>query len=107
MPNSRQKPLVEDIKNNAQIIVDTIREPLRILDAILRVQSANHAFYRTFQVSVSESEGRLIYALGNGQWEIPDLRTLLDDIVPKNSMFDDFEHEHSFPIVGRRSHVAQ
>lgn len=102
MPNSAPPPLVEDMENYAQNIVDTIREPLLILDATLRVQSANRAFYQTFQVSASETEGRLIYELGNGQWDIPDLRTLLEDIVPKSSMFDDFELEHSFPVIGRR-----
>ena len=97
-----QTPLVEDIQNYAQNIVDTVREPLLILDATLRVRSANRAFYQTFQVSPAETEGRLIYELGNGQWDIPDLRTLLEDIVPKSSVFDDFELEHTFPAIGRR-----
>jgi PAS domain S-box-containing protein len=95
-------PLVEDIQNYAQNIVDTVREPLLILDATLRVRSANRAFYQTFQVSPAETEGRLIYELGNGQWDIPDLRTLLEDIVPKSSVFEDFELEHTFPAIGRR-----
>ena len=97
-----QRPLVEDIQNYAQNIVDTVREPLLILDATLRVRSANRAFYQTFHVSPGETEGRLIYELGNGQWDIPDLRTLLEDIVPKSSVFDDFELEHTFPVIGRR-----
>ncbi len=95
-------PHVEDIQNYAQNIVDTVREPLLILDATLRVRSANRAFYQTFQVSPAETEGRLIYELGNGQWDIPDLRILLEDIVPKSSFFDDFELEHTFPDIGRR-----
>ena len=70
-----QEPLVEDIQTYAQNIVDTVREPLLILDTTLRVQSANRAFYQAFQVSPAETEGRLIYELGNGQWDIPDLRT--------------------------------
>jgi len=98
----KQTPLVEDIQNYAQNIVDTVREPLLILDATLRVKSANRAFYQTFHVSPGETEGRLIYELGNGQWDIPDLRTLLEDIVPKSSVFDDFELEHTFPVIGRR-----
>jgi PAS domain S-box-containing protein len=98
----QRTPLVEDIQNYAQNIVDTVREPLLILDATLRVRSANRAFYQTFHVSPSETEGRLIYELGNGQWDIPDLRTLLEDIVPKSSVFDDFELEHTFPAIGRR-----
>ena len=97
-----REPLVEDIQNYAQNIVDTVREPLLILDATLRVRSANRAFYQTFHVSPAETEGRLIYELGNGQWDIPDLRTLLEDIVPKSSVFDDFELEHTFPAIGRR-----
>ena len=96
-------PLVEDIQNYAQNIVDTVREPLLILDATLRVQSANRAFYQTFHVSPEETEGRLIYELGNGQWDIPDLRRLLEDIVPKSSVFNDFELEHTFPVIGRRA----
>src|SRR6204780_2482331 len=97
-----QTPLVEDIQNYAQNIVDTVREPLLILDTTLRVRSANRAFYQKFLVSPGETEGRLIYELGNGQWDIPDLRTLLEEIVPKSSVFDDFELEHTFPIIGRR-----
>src|SRR5205085_1524516 len=97
-----QEPLVEEIQNYAQNIVDTVREPLLILDATLRVRSANRAFYQTFHVSPAETEGRLIYELGNGQWDIPDLRTLLEDIVPKSSAFDDFELDHTFPVIGRR-----
>ncbi len=97
-----QTPLVDDIENYAQNIVDTVREPLLILDATLRVRSANRAFYQTFQVSAEETEGHLIYELGNGQWDIPDLRTLLEDIVPKSSVFDDFELDHTFPVIGRR-----
>src|SRR6476620_5447683 len=97
-----EKPLVDEIQNYAQNIVDTVREPLLILDATLRVRSANRAFYQTFHVSPDETEGHLIYELGNGQWDIPDLRTLLEDIVPKSSVFDDFELDHTFPAIGRR-----
>jgi len=97
-----QRRLVEDIQNYAQNIVDTVREPLLILDTTLRVRSANRAFYQTFHVSPGETEGRLIYELGNGQWDIPDLRTLLEDIIPKSSIFDDFELDHTFPVIGRR-----
>src|SRR6266487_5410963 len=98
----KRKPLVEDIETYAQDIVDTVREPLLMLDTALRVRSANRAFYQTFHVSSDETENRLIYELGNGQWDIPDLRTLLEDVVPKSSVFNDFELEHTFPIIGRR-----
>src|SRR5450432_2104338 len=98
----KPEPLVEDIQNYAMNIVDTVREPLLILDTNLRVRSANRAFYQTFQVSPEETVDQLIYELGNGQWNIPDLRTLLEDIVPKSSVFNDFELEHDFPAIGRR-----
>ena len=98
----RSEADLKAIETYAQNIVDTVREPLLILDATLRVRSANRAFYQTFHVSPEETEGRLIYELGNGQWDIPDLRTLLEDIVPKSSVFDDFELEHTFPAIGRR-----
>src|SRR5256714_9575148 len=97
-----RSPLVEDVQTYAQNIVDTVREPLLILDGTLRVRSANRAFYQTFHVSAGETEGYLIYELGNGQWDIPSLRTLLEDIVPKSSVFNDFELEHTFPVIGRR-----
>ena len=66
-------PQVEDIQNYALNIVDTVREPLLILDTTLRVRSANRAFYQTFHVSSEETENRFIYELGNGEWDIPDL----------------------------------
>src|SRR5579863_5985074 len=97
-----QEPLAEHIQDYAQNIVDTVREPLVILDANLRIRSANQAFYQTFKVTSHETENRLIYELGNGQWDIPDLRTLLEDVVPKSLVFDDFELEHTFPVIGRR-----
>ena len=98
----KRKPLVEDVQNFAQNIVDTVREPLLILDAGLRVRSANHAFYQTFHVSPDVTEDRLIYELGNGQWDIPALRTLLEDIIPQQSVFNDYELEHDFPTIGHR-----
>jgi signal transduction histidine kinase/CheY-like chemotaxis protein len=97
-----QEPFVEDIETYAQDIVDTVREPLLMLDTNLRVQSANRAFYETFHVSSAETENQLIYELGNGQWDIPGLRMLLEDVIPTSSVFNDFELEHTFPIIGRR-----
>ncbi|MBA3273174.1 MAG: response regulator, partial [Chthoniobacterales bacterium] len=97
-----EAPLVEEIETYAQDIVDTVREPLLMLDTTLRVRSANRAFYQTFQVSSEETENRLIYELGNGQWDIPALRTLLEDVIPTSSVFNDFELEHTFPVIGRR-----
>lgn len=98
----KREPLVDDIQDYALNIVDTVREPLLILDATLRVRSANRAFYRTFHVSAEETDNRQIYELGNGQWDIPALRTLLEDVVNKSSVFNDFELEHTFPVIGRR-----
>ena len=72
------------LETYSQDIVDTVREPLLILDTTLRVRFANRAFYQTFQVSAEETEHHLIYELGNGQWDIPALRTLLEDIVPRS-----------------------
>ena len=98
----RSQQLLEQIESYAQDVVDTVREPLLILDSSLRVHSANRAFYQTFHVSSEETENQLIYELGNKQWDIPALRTLLEDIVPQSSVFNDFELEHNFPVIGRR-----
>ena len=98
----QQRPLVADIQNFAQDIVDTVREPLLLLDPDLRVRSANRAFYQTFRVSPEETEDCLIYELGNGQWDIPALRTLLEDIIPQKSVFNDYEIEHDFPEIGTK-----
>jgi signal transduction histidine kinase/CheY-like chemotaxis protein len=98
----RSQHLLDEMGLYAQDVVDTVREPLLILDASLRVRSANRAFYQTFQVAAEETEGQLVYELGNGQWDIPALRTLLEDIVPMSSVFNDFELEHDFPALGRR-----
>jgi serine phosphatase RsbU (regulator of sigma subunit) len=86
----------------AQDIVDTLRVPLLILDVALRVRSANQAFYQTFRVFPPETEGQLIYRLGNGQWDSPALRTLLEDIIPANTTFDGFELARDFPGLGPR-----
>jgi PAS domain S-box-containing protein len=86
-----------------QSIVATVREPLLVLDADLRVVSANPAFYRIFQVNPQETEGRFIYDLGERQWNIPGLRQLLEEIIPRNTSLDDFEVEHDFPAIGRKT----
>lgn len=81
-------------------VVDTLREPFLILDKDLRVISANKAFYSIFQVTKKETEGKLVYKLGNGQWNISKLKILLEDILPKNTFFEDFRVEHDFPKIG-------
>src|SRR5580698_6305371 len=72
-------------------VVDVVREPILILDKDLRVMAANESFYRMFQVESKDTEKRIIYELGNGQWNIPALRKLLEDILPKNTFFKGFE----------------
>jgi signal transduction histidine kinase len=89
-----------DALSYVESIHDTVREPLLLLDARLRVQSANRAFYRTFRVAPPDTAGRRLYDLGNGQWDIPRLRTLLEEILPQNLSIDDFEVEHVFPDIG-------
>lgn len=84
----------------ADAIVETVREPLLILDDDLRVQRANHAFYQHFQVTPADTEGRLIFELGKGQWNIPALRTLLRELLPTNHALVDYEVEHTLPSVG-------
>jgi PAS domain S-box-containing protein len=81
-------------------VVDTLREPFLILDENLRIISANKTFYMIFHATKEETEGEFLYTLGNGQWNIPRLRILLEDILPKNSYFEDFKVEHKFPKIG-------
>lgn len=95
--------LLDEVRESlkfAKDIMDTVREPFLVLDAKLRVVSANPAFYRTFKVRKKETEGTLIYKLGNSQWNIPKLRTLLEAILPKKSELTDFEVSHCFPAIG-------
>ena len=100
---ARAKLLLQEIETYAQNIGDTIRDPLLILDRDLRVKSANRAFYKTFKVFPEETEGQPIAEIGDGQWNIPALLELLQNIVPSHSSFDDFEVTHFFPGVGQRT----
>jgi two-component system CheB/CheR fusion protein len=86
----------------AEAIVETVREPLVILNQNLQVLKANKTFYETFHAAREETENRLIYDLGNGQWNIPKLRELLENILPAHSTFRDFEVTHEFERVGRK-----
>ena len=94
----KAKPFVEIFDN----LMGSIREPLVVLDAELKVVKANYSFYQTFDVKPDATEGVLIYDLGNGQWDIPKLRKLLEEILPGNSAFHDFELEHDFETIGRK-----
>ena len=87
----------------ANDILATLREPFVVLDGHLRVRSANRSFYESFQVSQEETENRLIYELGNGQWNIPSLRALLDDVLSEHHPVQDYVVEHDFPAIGRRN----
>jgi two-component system CheB/CheR fusion protein len=87
----------------AEAIVETVREPLLVLDGNLQLKSANQAFYQTFRVTPEETLNQLVFDMGNGQWNIPRLRELLDDILCNNSIFKDFKVEHEFPHIGRRT----
>jgi len=87
----------------AEGIVRTVREPLVVLNSALRVVTANPAFYTTFSVNEAETMGELVYELGNGQWNIPGLRKLFEDILPSNSSIEDFRVDHAFESIGQRS----
>jgi len=84
-------------------IFATIRILLLVLDGTLRVRTASRSFYQTFQVTPSVTEGRLLYELGKGEWDIPALRTILEDILPRESEFENFEVTKNFPPLGRRT----
>lgn len=83
-------------------VVDVVREPILILDKDLRVMAANESFFRTFQVNLKDTENKYVYELGDGQWNIPALKKLLEDILPKNTFFKGFEVTHEFPFIGRK-----
>ena len=87
----------------AQGIVDTVREPVLVLDKDLRVIAASRSFYSAFKVSPEDTKGRLLYALGDGQWDIPKLRVLLEKIIPEHGVMDGYEVEHEFPGLGSRT----
>jgi len=95
--------IAQEARRYAESIVGTVRESLVVLDANLRVISANRSFYRTFKVRARETEGQFIYELGNHQWDIPELRELLEDVLTKNTTFDDFKVECHFLNIGWRT----
>ena len=86
-----------------EAIVDTVREPPIVLDDALRIVVGSRSFYRAFNVTPQETEGRLLYELGNGQWDIPALRKLLEDIIPLHTTIEAYEVEHEFPSIGQRT----
>jgi two-component system, chemotaxis family, CheB/CheR fusion protein len=96
------KASLEHVTAYAQSIVETAHESLLVLDQELRVKTVNRTFYKTFRVSPEETEGQFLYDLGNGQWNIPQLRTLLEQVVPRRGSVENFEVDHDFPQLGHR-----
>ena len=94
---------VQDAYALAHAIVDTVREPLVVLDEGLRVVAASRSFYLTFKVSRNETQGKLLFELGDGAWDIPKLRLLLAQIIPERGEMEDYEVDHDFPDIGRRT----
>jgi PAS domain S-box-containing protein len=93
----------EQRRSLEEAIVDTVREPLIVLDEDLRVVVASRSFYGAFGTAREDTDGRLLYELGNGQWNIPSLRRLLEEIIPQHTTIEEFEVEHDFPTLGRRT----
>ena len=97
-----KKLSIQDALKITEHIMNTVRDPLIILYEDLRVALANTSFYQAFKVKPEKTVGELIYNLGNHQWDIPKLRELLEDILPKTTSFDNLEVEHDFPDIGKR-----
>jgi two-component sensor histidine kinase len=93
---------VEDACALAQAMVDTVREPLIVLDKDLRVVAASRSFYVKFSTDPRDTQGKGFYELGDREWDIPKLRSLLEEIIPNQSPMDEYEVEHDFPRIGRR-----
>lgn len=94
---------IEEAKIFAESIIETVREPLIVLDSKMHVITANHSFYQTFKTTPEETIGQSLYKLGNRQWNIPELKELLEKILPQNTSFDNFQVEHNFPHIGKRT----
>ncbi|MCG6536908.1 MAG: PAS domain-containing protein, partial [Syntrophales bacterium LBB04] len=93
---------LEEVRAYAESIAETVHEPVLVLRQDLKIISANRNFYRTFKVTPDETLGSFIYELGNRQWDIPSLKELLEEILPKNETLDDFEVVHDFRDIGRK-----
>lgn len=89
--------------NYSKAIVETTKASILGLNSDLRINFANKSFYTTFKVTPKETVGKLIYELGDGQWNIPKLKTLLEEILPKENTFENFEIEHNFPELGQKT----
>ncbi|WP_395058290.1 CheR family methyltransferase [Flavobacterium sp.] len=93
---------IEELYTYSEAIMSTIHEPMLVLDKDMKIRSANKSFCKTFHVTEEESIGVSLYKLSNNQWNFQGLRELLEDIVPKNIRFHDFEVEHTFPTIGHK-----
>ena len=93
---------LREARELAEAIIDTVREQLVVLDGALRVVSASRSYYQRFRATPEDTVGRLFYELGNGQWDIPPLRQLLENVLPENKAFSDYEVEQEFPRIGQR-----
>src|SRR5581483_8597667 len=89
-------------RDYAEAVIEAV-PPLLVLDEELRVQTANKSFCKSFKIPASETMNRLVYELGNGQWNIPELRTLLEQVLPRKDYFTNFEMTHEFESIGRRT----
>ena len=96
---------IQDAREYVENIVETIREPLLVLDSDLKILTASHNFYDTFRGTPQATIGTFIYDLGNRQWDIPELRVLLEKILPDKTVFNGYEVEHEFPDIGRKTMV--
>ncbi len=97
-----QRRILEAALRYTKNIIDTVREPLLVLNGDLSVLSASRSFFNMFRVAEEETIGKPLYQLGNKQWDIPRLRKLLEEIIPQNSHFSNYPVEHDFPLIGRR-----
>jgi two-component system, chemotaxis family, CheB/CheR fusion protein len=95
--------LAKEAQCYAESIVDTVREALVVLDANLRVKSASKAFFETFKGAVNETLTKSFFELGNRQWDIPDLRVLLAELLARDNRIEDYQVEHEFLMLGRRT----
>jgi len=96
----KEENRLQEALEYSDAIIATVREPFVVLDKAFRIITANRSFYRTFEVSPEQTEKRLIYDVGNHQWNIPGLKKLLEDILPMNTSFEDFEVKHNFQSIG-------
>jgi nitrogen fixation/metabolism regulation signal transduction histidine kinase len=91
---------IESARRFTENIIDTIRESLLVLDEKMRVITANRRFYHTFETVPESTEGKRLFELGDGQWDIPELRKLLKEIITRRNAFDDYRVEYRFPKIG-------